>query len=76
MQLRSAEDISNEKEHPITFRRGKTEKVPHEDVKAVLSFHDALKKPDDKRRLKIQLAKGGATAAKKLADVYRKTAGK
>ena len=76
MQLRAAEDISNEKEHPITFRRGKTEKVPHEDVKAVLSFHDALKKPDDKRRLKIQLAKGGATAAKKLADVYRKTAGK
>ena len=76
MQLRSAEDISNEKEHPITFRRGKTEKVPHEDVKAVLSFHDALKKPDDKRRLKIQLAKGGATAAKKLADVYRKTSGK
>lgn len=76
MQMRAAQDLTNVKKHELTFRRGKKSEVSREDINAVLSFHDALTKPDDKRRLRIQLAKGGPEAVKKLAAIYRKTTGK
>lgn len=76
MQMRAAQDLTNVKKHELTFRRGKKAEVSREDINAVLSFYDALTKPDDKRKLRIQLAKGGSEAVKKLAAIYRKTTGK
>ena len=74
MQFRKAQDVDGNMD--IKFGRNKTGKVSKDDIDAVLSFHDKLSKPDDKRRMRIKLAKGGVAAAKQLAAVYRKTVGK
>jgi len=74
MQLRKAQDMDGN--FDLEFHRGKKGRASSEDIDAVLSFHDALAKPDDKRKMRIQLAKGGPSAVKKLADIYRKTSSK
>lgn len=52
MQLRSAEDLDGAKE--IKFRRG-SKKFDKKSISAVLKFHDSLKMPQDKRKLRIML---------------------
>lgn len=70
MQLRKAQDVDGNME--IKFKQGKTGRASKEDIDAVLKFHDALRKPQDKRKLRIALIKGGPAAVKKFADAFRK----
>jgi len=70
MQLRKAQDVGGNAE--IRFHKGKSGKSNAKDIGHALKFHDTLKKPEDKRKLRIQLAKGGPAAVTKYANLYRK----
>lgn len=56
LQLRKAMDYG-EGMHPIRVSPTSTVKVPHSLAKKAVERYDALQKPDDKRKLKIQLIK-------------------
>lgn len=70
MQLRKAQDVDGNMD--IKFHRGKTGRADAKDIADVLKFHDMLQKPDDKRKLRIGIAKGGPPAIKKFAAAFRK----
>ena len=67
MQMRKAQDAakaSGAKMHTLKVGPKSTVKVPTSLVNKALAKHDSLKKPEDKRRLKIQLIKALRAKAK------------
>ena len=67
MQMRKAQDAakaSGAKMHTLRVGPKSTVKVPTSLVNKALAKHDSLKKPEDKRRLKIQLIKALRAKAK------------
>lgn len=67
MQMRKAQDaakVSGAKMHTLKVGPKSTVSVPTSLVNKALAKHDSLKKPEDKRRLKIQLIKALRAKAK------------